>query len=311
MSSNTPTPTFHSPRTSIEIKPFGSPAPQRRSLSLHATTPLDTPPESAYLRRLSPADAHFPLSTLTTFLQTARAQVAPSTGEQVEARLLEEVAARASLDAAALPDSQLGGFSQLAVILPDGSKTRIEVPRNMLVSELLRFIVYRRHLKFDEYVARLPPTEPGQSVHEMPIVPMTALVAELGQQVVIGPKEVRIARGGDEHVAMPSKTLYVTEGGVEVLVMEMVNGKALVTAGTIEKLLERLADENEQDMRYVQCILLCYRFSMESLRLFEQLYLRFHIRAPQNATVQEAKYFEKYQISIQEKYAKKGKGEKK
>lgn len=38
----------------------------------------------------------------------------------------------------------------LKVFLPDGSKTMVEVPGNMLISELVRYVVYKRHLKFEE-----------------------------------------------------------------------------------------------------------------------------------------------------------------
>lgn len=74
-----------------------------------------------------------------------------------------------------------------------------------------------------------------------------------------------------------NRTVYVSENGADVLVMEMVHQRAQVSAGTVEKLLERLADENRQDPKYVDCILLTYRFFMDALQLFEQLYLRYAI----------------------------------
>lgn len=85
---------------------------------------------------------------------------------------------------------------------------------------------------------------------------------------------------------------------MDVLVMEVVNGEHLqVVAGLLEKLIERLADENVQDGEYVSCFVLSHAFFIDSEDLLARLMARFHIQPRQG----EILYFEKWQTVIQVK----------
>ncbi|KAG0084493.1 hypothetical protein BGZ92_009833, partial [Podila epicladia] len=101
--------------------------------------------------------------------------------------------------------------------------------------------------------------------------------------------------------ALPSSTsprvLHICENGADVLVMEMFAGHLQVVAGQLEKLIERLADENAQDTEYVNCFLLSHSFFINSEDLLERLIARFHIQPRQG----EILYFEKWQTVIQVK----------
>ncbi|KAG0266652.1 hypothetical protein BG011_001499 [Mortierella polycephala] len=99
--------------------------------------------------------------------------------------------------------------------------------------------------------------------------------------------------------AQPSATspriLHICENGADVLVMEMFEGHLQVVAGQLEKLIERLADENAQDGEYVSCFLLSHSFFIDSEDLLDRLIARFHIQPRQG----EILYFEKWQTVIQ------------
>ncbi|KAF9933171.1 hypothetical protein FBU30_006337 [Linnemannia zychae] len=93
------------------------------------------------------------------------------------------------------------------------------------------------------------------------------------------------------------RILHICENGIDVLVMEMFEGQLQVVAGLLEKLIERLADENEQDSEYVNCFLLSHSFFIDSEDLLDRLIARFHIQPRKGETL----YFEKWQTIIQVK----------
>ncbi|KAG0018611.1 hypothetical protein BGZ81_010161 [Podila clonocystis] len=99
------------------------------------------------------------------------------------------------------------------------------------------------------------------------------------------------------HSTTSPRVLHICENGADVLVMEMFAGHLQVVAGQLEKLIERLADENAQDAEYVNCFLLSHSFFIDSEDLLERLIARFHIQPRQG----EILYFEKWQTVIQVK----------
>ncbi|KAG0372297.1 hypothetical protein BGX24_000440, partial [Mortierella sp. AD032] len=99
------------------------------------------------------------------------------------------------------------------------------------------------------------------------------------------------------HSTTSPRVLHICENGTDVLVMEMFAGHLQVVAGLLEKLIERLADENAQDVEYVNCFLLSHSFFIDSEDLLDRLIARFHIQPRQG----EILYFEKWQTVIQVK----------
>ncbi|KAI1316458.1 hypothetical protein EDD11_009948 [Mortierella claussenii] len=98
--------------------------------------------------------------------------------------------------------------------------------------------------------------------------------------------------------ATSPRVLHICENGVDVLVLEMSAGYLQVVAGLLEKLIERLADQNEQDSEYISCFLLSHSFFIDSEDLLDRLMARFHIQPRQG----EMLYFEKWQMVIQIKW---------
>ncbi|KAG0055799.1 hypothetical protein BGZ83_007379 [Gryganskiella cystojenkinii] len=93
------------------------------------------------------------------------------------------------------------------------------------------------------------------------------------------------------------QVLNIGENGIDVLVMEIAGDYLQVVAGLLEKLIERLADENAQDGEYVSTFLLSHSFFIDSEDLLDRLMARFHIQPRQG----EILYFEKWQTVIQVK----------
>ncbi|ORZ12497.1 hypothetical protein BCR41DRAFT_356180 [Lobosporangium transversale] len=91
------------------------------------------------------------------------------------------------------------------------------------------------------------------------------------------------------------RVLHICENNVDVLVLQMSGGYLQVVAGLLEKLIERLADQNEQDSEYISCFLLSHSFFIDSEDLLKRLIARFHIQPRQG----EMLYFEKWQVVIQ------------
>ncbi|KAK3812948.1 MAG: ras guanine nucleotide exchange factor domain-containing protein [Benniella sp.] len=74
----------------------------------------------------------------------------------------------------------------------------------------------------------------------------------------------------------------------------MVEGHLHVVAGLLEKLIERLADQNTQDSEYLSCFLLSHSFFIDSEDLLDRLIARFHIQPRQGETM----YYQKWQRVI-------------
>ncbi|KAF9578654.1 hypothetical protein BGW38_005445 [Lunasporangiospora selenospora] len=91
------------------------------------------------------------------------------------------------------------------------------------------------------------------------------------------------------------QVLHICQNGVDVLVMEMFTDHLQVVAGQLDKLIERLADENAQDGEYVSCFLLSHSFFIDSEDLLDRLIARFHIQPRQG----EILYFQKWHTVIQ------------
>ncbi|KAG0229563.1 hypothetical protein BGW41_002989 [Actinomortierella wolfii] len=115
--------------------------------------------------------------------------------------------------------------------------------------------------------------------------------------------------GGDSPQAIPPRPaprlisngrfqdMKRAENGVDVMVLEAIEGRLQVVAGRLEKLVERLADESTQDSEYVSYFILSHSFFIESEDFLDALIARFHIQPRQG----ELLYFQKWQAIIQVK----------
>jgi len=65
----------------------------------------------------------------------------------------------------------------------------------------------------------------------------------------------------------------------------------MVTAGTIELLVERLADENHPDTSYIEVFLLGYRYLLSAPVFLEKLTTRFNVVPPPHPTPEQQQYY--------------------
>ncbi|KAJ3184167.1 hypothetical protein HDU87_005013 [Geranomyces variabilis] len=81
-----------------------------------------------------------------------------------------------------------------------------------------------------------------------------------------------------EFITVHKNLLRLSRDGSDVLVMEKVGGKLQIVAGTVEKLVARLADEGAQDPEFVDVFLTCHPFFIPSRDLLACLVARFRVR---------------------------------
>jgi hypothetical protein len=79
------------------------------------------------------------------------------------------------------------------------------------------------------------------------------------------------------------------------MLLEMIQGRLQVVAGTNEKLFERLADETTQDLEYIDVFITNHTNFVSSMHFLNQLISRFYLEPSPG----EYEYFMKWQKSIQ------------
>lgn len=116
----------------------------------------------------------------------------------------------------------------------------------------------------------------------------------------LSPKDSEMYRGGlslkDEgdaevrpvmiHEQQLVLSYHLTDSGVV--------DRYLVTAGTLDLLVERLADEDHPDTSYIDAFLLGYRYLLSATSLIEKLVTRFNVVPPPKPTEEQIAYYNKY-----------------
>ncbi|KNC98634.1 uncharacterized protein SPPG_06316 [Spizellomyces punctatus DAOM BR117] len=74
--------------------------------------------------------------------------------------------------------------------------------------------------------------------------------------------------------------------------------KHSIAGGTLDKLIERLADEHDPDQEYIQAFLLTYRHFSTAEEVLERLIGRLNVEPPQNASVDQVRAVEKWRPVI-------------
>ncbi|KAJ3107489.1 hypothetical protein HDU97_004085 [Phlyctochytrium planicorne] len=95
------------------------------------------------------------------------------------------------------------------------------------------------------------------------------------------------------------RTRCINEDGRDVMIFEVSNDKLQVMAGTPEKLIERLTDEDEKDANFLDTMLLTYRSFMSPDDFFQNLLDRFNCELPADPTPEDIEYFAKAKPSVQ------------
>ncbi|KAI9091003.1 ras guanine nucleotide exchange factor domain-containing protein [Phlyctochytrium arcticum] len=104
-----------------------------------------------------------------------------------------------------------------------------------------------------------------------------------------------------DFISVRGNLLHMSEDDHDVMIMEMLEGKLLIMAGTAEKLVLTLADETLQDAEFVDIFIRNHPFYMSSRDLMTNLVTRFYCEMPEAPSEEEKMYFFEWQRVIQTK----------
>ncbi|OAD78198.1 hypothetical protein PHYBLDRAFT_71756 [Phycomyces blakesleeanus NRRL 1555(-)] len=90
------------------------------------------------------------------------------------------------------------------------------------------------------------------------------------------PSDLSPSRASQTRTRKEGELYFVSENGQDVLVLKKISCKLDIMAGTVDKLLDKLADETAQDLDYVDTFLMSYACFTSSMRLLDSLMRRFH-----------------------------------
>ncbi|KAJ3215928.1 hypothetical protein HDU67_010159 [Dinochytrium kinnereticum] len=95
------------------------------------------------------------------------------------------------------------------------------------------------------------------------------------------------------------RTRCINEDGKDVMIFEVVQDRLQVMAGTPEKLIERLTDEDEKDTNFLDTLLLTFRSFMSPDDFFQNLLDRFNCELPTDPNPEDMEYFKKMKSPVQ------------
>ncbi|KAI9017327.1 ras guanine nucleotide exchange factor domain-containing protein [Gaertneriomyces semiglobifer] len=174
----------------------------------------------------------------------------------------------------------------LKVSLPDDQTTTIMIQPELTMETVLLNICQKRQLDFDQYTLEVPHAN-GQVTIEMD--------RQLGHYMnEYGINEVNVVRKEKTY-----STMCVSEGGRDVMILQLISGKLQVMAATPEKLIERVTDDAEQDNRFLDTLLLTFRSFINPTEFFDQLVARFNAELPPDPSPEDVEYFSRMKIPTQ------------
>jgi hypothetical protein len=98
------------------------------------------------------------------------------------------------------------------------------------------------------------------------------------------------------------ETLCIKEGDKDVMIIRNeVDQGVLVMASTIDKIIERITDEDVIDQAFLDTTLMCFRNFIKPNELLDQLIARFDAELPENPSADDLAYFTKHKVHIQRK----------
>jgi len=101
--------------------------------------------------------------------------------------------------------------------------------------------------------------------------------------------------------ALPETVTKADENGTAVLIRTMQNGKYQITAGTVDALIEALADQTQPDSLYIDVFLQTYRNFLTPALLLEKLKARFALKSMKVVKEEEISHLTKDQLSQEKK----------
>ncbi|KAI8906627.1 ras guanine nucleotide exchange factor domain-containing protein [Powellomyces hirtus] len=172
----------------------------------------------------------------------------------------------------------------LKVNLPDNQSTTILVHPEITMETLLLHICKKRMLDFEQYTLAVP--KEGVTVEVDRPVGFYMQTCDITGVIVVQKEKVY-------------STMCVSEGGQDVMILQLINGDPQVMAATPAKLIERLSDDAEKDSKFMDTLLLTYRSFLKPLEFFDQLVARFNSELPPDPTPEDVEYFERMKLPTQ------------
>ena len=106
-----------------------------------------------------------------------------------------------------------------------------------------------------------------------------------------------------EVIIVPSEKSYsvvcVSENNQDVMLLQMIRGRLQVVAATEAKLIEKLTDDQEHDLTYMNNFLLTFRNFTAPEKVLEILVDRFHVLPPNNPTPEDLEFYSKHKVPTQ------------
>ncbi|KAJ3162687.1 hypothetical protein HDU86_003660 [Geranomyces michiganensis] len=191
-----------------------------------------------------------------------------------------------SLAAPSTPGADDSKKVLLKVSLPDNQSTTILVHPEITMETLLSHICKKRLLEFDQYTLEIAKEGVTVEVDR----PVGFYIQTCGIVGVIVVRKEKVY-----------STMCVSEGGQDVMILQIVNGVPQVMAATPGKLIERVSDEAEQDNKFLDTLLLTYRSFLKPIEFFDQLVARFNSELPPDPSPEDIEYFEKMKVPTQKR----------
>ncbi|KAJ3209318.1 hypothetical protein HDU82_001020 [Entophlyctis luteolus] len=182
-------------------------------------------------------------------------------------------------------------YAILLITLPNFRSISVRTPTDVTLDEILSFVCDQHNIDFE--VNTFVRNDSAETTLEMD--------RSLGYLV----NELKVP----EVFVMPGEKIYrstyLSEDGADVMIMQTVQGRPQVMAGTPQKLIDRLTSPNfkEDDKAFRETLLLTFRSFMPATEFFRQLVSRYNCVPPENGTEEDMQYFEKMKLPIQRSVA--------
>ncbi|KAL3900075.1 MAG: hypothetical protein SGCHY_001603 [Lobulomycetales sp.] len=101
------------------------------------------------------------------------------------------------------------------------------------------------------------------------------------------------------------ETVCVKEAGSDVMIIRNVmaseSEEVIVMAATIDKIIERLTDDQINDHPFLEISMMCFRSFMTPSDMLDRLIGRFDAELPESPTEEDTEFFQKHKVPIQRK----------
>ncbi|KAJ3284418.1 hypothetical protein HDU79_008232 [Rhizoclosmatium sp. JEL0117] len=202
---------------------------------------------------------------------------------------IQEVHKRASIDSNSIladdkPDKQ---YVNLIVTLPNFRSVTIRAPTDLPMDAILNFVCSKHGVDFETHTFH---RNDGKEI----VVEMDRTLGYVAQELKI--EEVFIVPEDKIY-----RSTYLSEDGNDVMMLQTIQGRLQVMAGTPQKLIARLTDEEgKNDHDFIETFLLTFRYFMPADECFRHVVSRYNCVPPNNPTEDDLAFYNKMKLPIQQ-----------